>query len=108
MSQSHEINDVSPSSLAHLVGQRGVIEQVRVALDAAHIDGLAFPSSLLVGPAGCGKTQTAKVIAAEMCGDFQEVLGQSIASPADFNALLLGAKDRDVLLIDESHELERE
>jgi holliday junction DNA helicase RuvB len=43
-----------------------------------------------------------------MCSDFHEVLGQSVASPADFNALLLGAKERDVVLIDEAHELERE
>jgi holliday junction DNA helicase RuvB len=108
MSGHYEINDVSPSSLLHLVGQHSVIEQVKVALDAAHQDGLTFPSCLLTGPAGCGKTQTAKVIAGEMCSDFHEVLGQSIASPADFNALLLGAKDRDVVLIDEAHELERE
>jgi holliday junction DNA helicase RuvB len=108
MSGHYEINDVSPSSLSHLVGQHSVIEQVKVALDAAHQDGLAFPSCLLTGPAGCGKTQTAKVIAGEMCSNFHEVLGQSIASPADFNVLLLGAKDRDVVLIDESHELAKQ
>jgi Holliday junction DNA helicase RuvB len=50
----------------------------------------------------------AKVIAAEMCSDFHEVLGQAIQSPADFNALLLGAKDKDIVFIDEVHELEKE
>jgi hypothetical protein len=33
--EPNEINDVSPTSLGHLIGQRGVVEQVRVALDAA-------------------------------------------------------------------------
>jgi Holliday junction DNA helicase RuvB len=106
--ERNEINDVAPTSLAHLIGQRSVVEQVRVALDAAQMDGLPFPSTLCVGAAGCGKTQTAKVIAAEMGGDFHEVLGQAIQSPADFNALLLGAKDKDVIFIDEVHELEKE
>lgn len=108
MAQHHEIGDVAPTSLAHLIGQRSVVEQVRVALDAAHQDGKKFDHALLVGPAGCGKTQTAKVVAQEMAAEFQEVLGQALQSPADLNALLLGAKDRDVILIDEAHELDRE
>jgi Holliday junction DNA helicase RuvB len=106
--ERHEINEVAPTSLRHLIGQRSVVDQVKVALDASQMDGQSFPSTLCVGAAGCGKTQVAKVIAAEMGSDFHEVLGQAIASPADFNALLLGAKDRDVCLIDEAHELEKE
>src|ERR1019366_2272048 len=65
-------------------------------------------ASLCVGASGCGKTQTAKVIAAEMATTFHEVLGQSVSNPADFNALLLKAQDRDVIFIDEAHELGKE
>jgi Holliday junction DNA helicase RuvB len=36
------------------------------------------------------------------------VLGQSIKNAADLNALLLSAKDRDVVHIDEAHELAKE
>jgi Holliday junction DNA helicase RuvB len=108
VNRASELNDATPTSLAHLVGQRGVVEQVRVALDAAHQDGKKFDHSLLVGPPGVGKTQTARVIAAEMASEYHEVLGQSISSPADLNAVLLGLKDRDVCLIDEAHELDRE
>jgi Holliday junction DNA helicase RuvB len=105
--ERNEINDVAPTSLAHLIGQRSVVEQVRVALDAAQMDGLSFPGSLLVGPPGTGKSQTAKIVAAEMAAGFHEVLGQAVQSPADLNALLLGAKERDVVLIDEAHEIEK-
>jgi Holliday junction DNA helicase RuvB len=108
MSDKHDISAVAPTSLAHLIGQRCVIEQATVALDAAQQDGLPFPGSLLVGPPGVGKSQVANVIAREMAATFHEVLGQSIARPADFNALLLGAEDKDVILIDEAHELGRE
>lgn len=99
---SHDINDVGPSSIKHLVGQRGVVEQVRVALDAAFADNRPFDHCLCVGPAGTGKTQTAKVIAAEMASNCHEVLGQTLETPADLNGLLLGAKDKDVVFVDEA------
>src|SRR5438876_9745597 len=103
--QANEVNDVSPSSLTHLVGQRQVIAQVQVALDACFEDGLTFPSSLLVGPPGSGKSQTARVIYQELAADFHEVLGQSICGLADLNALMLGARHCVVVHIDEAYQL---
>jgi Holliday junction DNA helicase RuvB len=103
-----EVNDAAPSALSGLIGQRGVVDQVAVALEAAAADDRKFDHALLVGGPGLGKSQLAKVVAAEMGTDLHEVLGQSITGPADLNALLLGAKDRDVLHIDECHELDRE
>jgi Holliday junction DNA helicase RuvB len=100
--QAADINDLSPNSLTHLIGQKSVVEQVRVALEAAFADNRPFDHSLLVGPAGTGKTQTAKVIAAEMASDYHEVLGQALEAPADLNGLLLGAKDKDIVFIDEA------
>ena len=105
MNQRSEINDVSPSSLRHIVGQTGVVQQVVTALDASQMDAKKFDHSLLVGPPGMGKSALAAVIAAEMAGGFHEVLGQSIKKSADLNALLLAAKNRDVVHIDEAHEL---
>ena len=103
-----EINDVAPSSLGHIIGQSSVKAQVSVALEAAWADQKKFDHALLVGPPGVGKSALANVIANEMATGFHEVLGQSISSPADFNGLLLSAKDRDVVHIDECHELQTE
>ncbi|KAA0131589.1 AAA family ATPase [Gimesia chilikensis] len=108
MSNQREVGDVKPSSLNHLIGQQGVIDQVRVAIDAAHMDGKKFDHALLVGPPGLGKSALANVISQEMAADFHEILGQSIGGPADLNALLLSAKDGDVIHIDECHELGKE
>src|SRR5262245_26626571 len=108
MSDHRDISDVSPTSLSHLIGQRSVIEQVNVGLDAAQQDGKKFDHALLTGGPGLGKTQLAKVIAAEMAAGFHEVLGQSVASPAEFNALLLKAQDKDIIFVDEAHELPKE
>lgn len=106
--RSNEVNDFSPTSLSHIVGQTSVVEQVRVALDAAFEDSRKMDSCLMVGPPGCGKSALAQVIAAEMATDFHEVLGQSIASPADLNALLLAAGEKSIVHIDEAHELKKE
>jgi holliday junction DNA helicase RuvB len=106
--QANEINDVSPSSLAHIIGQRSVVEQVKVAVEAAFADARKFDHALLVGPPGLGKTQLASVIASEMAVEFNEALGQSIKTPGDLNALLLAAKDKSVLHLDEAHELKKE
>lgn len=103
-----ELNDVSPSSLSHLIGQRSVVEQVSVALEAAWADNKKMDSALLVGPPGVGKSALANVIAKEMATDLHEVLGQSVTCIADLNALLLDAKPKDVIHVDECHELHKE
>jgi Holliday junction DNA helicase RuvB len=103
-----DINDVSPCSLAHMVGQRNVVAQVAVGLEAAWADGKKFDSALLVGPPGVGKSALAHIIAQEMASQLHEVLGQAIRTPGDLNALLLAAQDRDVVHIDEAHELRKQ
>jgi holliday junction DNA helicase RuvB len=107
MAEHQEINDVAPSSLKHLIGQRSVVAQVSVALEAAFADQKKFDSALLVGGPGLGKSALARVVAEEMATGFHEVIGQSIKFASDLNALLLGAKDRDVCHIDEAHELDK-
>src|SRR5688572_9817596 len=98
--QRNEINEVAPSSLKHLIGQRSVIDQVSVALDAAQMDVKRFDHAMLVGPPGLGKSALAGIIAAEMATELHEVLGQSLKHPSDLNALLLAARDQDVIHID--------
>ena len=102
-----DINEARPSSVRHLIGQPPVTEQITVALDSAQQDNHKFDHALLVGPPGTGKTATAQIIAAEMGTDFIEVLGQSLNSVGDLNALLLQATDRAVVFVDEAHELEK-
>jgi Holliday junction DNA helicase RuvB len=106
--QRNEVNDVAPTCLSHIIGQQSVVAQVAVALEAAFADSKRMDDCLLVGAPGLGKTQIAQVVAAELATDFHEVLGQSITTAADLNALLLRAKDKAVVHIDEAHELKKE
>jgi holliday junction DNA helicase RuvB len=107
MSHSAEINDIQPTSLSHLIGQRKVIDQVKVALDAAQQDAKRFDHALMVGPPGLGKSVLAAVIAQEMATEFHEVLGQSLNNVAELNGLLMSAKDNDIVFIDECHEIKK-
>jgi len=102
-----EINAVAPHSLRHMIGQTNVIQQVETALDAAQMDGRKFDHALLVGPPGLGKSALAMTVAAEMASPIHDCLGQSLNKPAELNSLLLAAKDRDIVFIDEAHEMKR-
>jgi len=97
-----EVNEAKPATLDGLVGQQSVVEQVRVALDAARADARPFDHALMVGPAGCGKTTVAHCVSREMATTLHEVLGQTLETAADLNFLLLGARDRDVVFVDEA------
>jgi Holliday junction DNA helicase RuvB len=89
-----------------MVGQKSVVEQVRGGIEAAFADQKKFDHALLVGPPGLGKTTVARIIAEEMATPFHEVLGQSISTIADLNAVLLSAADKSVVFVDEAHELD--
>jgi Holliday junction DNA helicase RuvB len=106
--QKSEINDVQPSSLRHIVGQRGVVDAVTVAIDACQMDGRKFENSLLVGPPGLGKSAICQTICSELAADYFEVLGQSIKHASDLNGILLAATPGSIVFIDEAHELKPE
>lgn len=104
--QGFDVNDARPSALNHLVGMSGIIEQARVGIDSAFADNQKFPSTLLVSPPGCGKTELCHVIAQEMAVSLHYALGVSLKNIADLNGLLLAAKnDKDIIYIDEADDL---
>jgi holliday junction DNA helicase RuvB len=101
-----EINDVAPTSLSHVAceSNRGVIEQCRIAIDAAFEDDRRLDDILLTGPPGTGKSSLSFVLSQEMAVPFHEVLGQNLRTPADLNNLLLSCESKSICLIDEVHE----
>ena len=103
----NEVNDVQPTSLKHLESdsQKSMLEMVKVALDVCFQDGQRFPHASLVGSPGLGKSALAQTIASELCVPCKEVLGQTLRTPADLNALLLSATDKSIVFLDESDTL---
>ena len=108
MNKPTEVNDVPVLSIGKVVGQDAIVEQVTVALDACQMDGKKFDHSLLVGGPGLGKSMISQIISAEMAVPCQELLGQSVTSISDLNAILLQASDKSIVFIDECHEMRKD
>ncbi len=101
-----EPNDFRPNALSHLVGQEHVRQVVSTALDYSFQEQVSFPHALALGPPGVGKTAMARVISQELASGFHECLASAITSPAEFFAVLMRAKDLDVVFFDELHVLD--
>lgn len=102
-----DINDIRPTSISHIIGQKHVRDVVALGLDYAHQEGRKFDHAMMVGPPGLGKTALSQIIAQEMATEFIELLGQSFGSVADLNAVLLSATPRSIVFIDEVHEMNK-
>jgi len=94
-----------PRLLAEVIGQRDLIERLRISLDAAKQRGEHLEHVLFYGPPGLGKTTFAHVIANEIGSRLSQTSGPALVRPADLLGLLTNLEPRDVLFIDEIHRL---
>jgi Holliday junction DNA helicase RuvB len=96
-----------PRSLAEVIGQERVREQLSLVLDAAKARGRTPDHVLLSGPPGLGKTTLAMIIAAEMGSPLRLTSGPAITHAGDLAAILSGLNEGDVLFVDEIHRMSR-
>jgi Holliday junction DNA helicase RuvB len=96
-----------PRRLADFVGQRGVREQLAVALEAAQARGEALDHVLLAGPPGLGKTSLAQILADELGVSFVSTAGPALERKGDIAAFLTALEPRSVFFVDELHRLSR-
>jgi len=94
-----------PRTLDEVIGQRQIVERLRISLLASRSRGEPFPHALFHGPPGLGKTTLANVIANELGTKLHVSSGPSLTRPGDLLGVLTKLERRDVLFIDEIHRL---
>jgi holliday junction DNA helicase RuvB len=96
---------VRPRTFDEYVGQRAVVDNVKVFVEAARLRGQALDHMLFCGPPGLGKTTLAVVIANALGATLRQIAAPTIEHKGILAALLTSLKDGDVLFIDEIHRL---
>lgn len=108
-SDSQEEYDIEkvlrPLSFDDFTGQKKVVENLMIFVQAALQRGESLDHVLLHGPPGLGKTTLANIIANELNVGFRVTSGPVLEKPADLAGLLTNLEDGDVLFIDEIHRL---
>ena len=94
-----------PNRMAEMVGQRDVIERLRIAIEAAQKRSDPLGHILFDGPPGLGKTTFARVIPEEMGTTVEMANGAGLKAPKDLLPYLTNLAENSVLFIDEIHRI---
>ncbi|HDT12100.1 MAG TPA: Holliday junction branch migration DNA helicase RuvB [Candidatus Marinimicrobia bacterium] len=96
-----------PSVLAEFVGQKKLIEKLKIYIEAAKKRGEPLDHVLLFGPPGLGKTTLAFIIAHELKTGIKVTSGPVLERAGDLAGILTNLNFSDVLFIDEVHRINR-
>src|SRR3989338_1486088 len=96
-----------PAQLTDFVGQKELVENVRIAITAARERNEPLEHILFDGPPGLGKTSLAHIIAHEMSGKITATSGPAIERAGDLIGILTNLEKGDIFFIDEIHRLSK-
>lgn len=94
-----------PKMLDDFSGQKKVVDNLKVFIEAAKLRDEALDHVLLHGPPGLGKTTLSHIIANELNTSIKLTSGPVLEKPGDLAGLLTNLESGDVLFIDEIHRL---
>lgn len=99
-------NALRPLHFDDFNGQKTIVDNLRVFVEAAKYRGDPLDHTLLYGPPGLGKTTLSNIIANELGVGFKITSGPVLDKPGDLAGILTSLELHDVLFIDEIHRLQ--
>ena len=101
----HNNAGLRPLYLDGYIGQKSVVDNIKVYIEAAKRNDRQLDHLLLAGPPGLGKTTLSQIVANELDVNIVVTSGPAIDKKGDLAGLLTSLKEKDVLFIDEIHRL---
>lgn len=94
-----------PLTFDDFTGQKKVVDNLRIFVEAARMRNESLDHVLLYGPPGLGKTTLSAIIANHLNVSMKTTSGPVLDKPGDLAGILTSLEPNDVLFIDEIHRL---